>query len=56
MANSIIQMGFEPLMPTAWRASFFIAQSLVVLGIIIFVMFLPIMRIRKLNIINAIRH
>lgn len=56
MADSIIQMGFEPLMPTAWRASFFIAQSLVVLGIIIFVMFLPIMRIRKLNIINAIRH
>jgi ABC-type lipoprotein release transport system permease subunit len=56
MADSIIQMGFEPLMPTAWRASFFIAQALVVLGIIIFVMFLPIMRIRKLNIINAIRH
>jgi hypothetical protein len=49
-------MGFEPLMPTAWEASYFIAQSLIVLAIIVAVMFLPIMRIRKLRVINALRH
>jgi ABC-type lipoprotein release transport system permease subunit len=56
LAVSSERMGFEPLMPTAWEASFFIAQSLVVLSIVIAVMFLPILRIRKLNVINAMRH
>jgi len=56
MAESTVKMGFEPLMPTAWRSSFFIAQSLVVLVIIMAVMLLPVMRIRRLNVINAIRH
>lgn len=55
MAESTIRMGFEPLMPTAWNASFFIAQSFVVLTIILVVMIMPIMRIRKLKVINAIR-
>lgn len=56
MAESTVRMGFEPLMPSAWEPSFFIAQSLVVLSIILAVMFLPVMRIRRLNVINAIRH
>ncbi len=56
MAESTAKMGFEPIMPTAWEASYFIAQSLVVLTIILMVMLLPVMRIRRLNIINAIRH
>jgi len=56
MAESTVRMGFEPLMPTAWEASYFIAQSLVVLIIILIMMFLPVMRIRRLNVINAIRH
>jgi ABC-type lipoprotein release transport system permease subunit len=56
MAESTAKMGFEPIMPTAWEASYFIAQSLVVLTIILIVMLLPVMRVRRLNIINAIRH
>jgi len=56
MAESTIRMGFEPLMPTAWKASFFIAQSFVVLTIILLVMILPVMRIRRLKVMNAIRH
>jgi len=55
MAESTVRMGFEPLMPTAWKASFFIAQSLVVLVIILVVMLLPVMRIRRLKVMNAIR-
>ncbi|MDP1624059.1 MAG: ABC transporter permease [Bacteroidales bacterium] len=56
MAESTIRMGFEPLMPTAWESSYFIAQSLVVLIIILMVMFLPVMRIRRLTVIKAMRH
>ncbi len=55
MAESIISMGFEPVMPTAWESSFFIAQSLVVMGIVLLVMFLPVVRIRKLKVINALK-
>ena len=55
MAESIISMGFEPVMPTAWNSSFFIAQSLVVMGIVLLVMFLPVVRIRKLKVINALK-
>ena len=56
MAESTVAMGFEPLMPTAWESSYFIAQSLVVLAIICTVMLLPVMRIRRLKVMNAIRH
>jgi len=56
MAESTVRMGFEPLMPTAWESSYFLAQSLVVLAIILVVMLLPVMRIRRLKIMNAIRH
>lgn len=55
MAESIISMGFEPVMPTAWNSSFFIAQSLVVMGIVLLVMFLPVVRIRKMKVINALK-
>jgi len=55
MAESTIRMGFEPLMPTAWEASFFVAQSFVVLALILVIMLLPVMRIRRLKVMNAIR-
>lgn len=56
MADSIVKMGFEPSMPTAWEPSFFIAQSSVVLIILVTVMLLPVMRIRRLKVIEALRH
>lgn len=56
LAESTEKMGFEALMPTAWEASYFIAQSSVVLVIILAVMLLPVMRIRKLKVMNAMRH
>lgn len=56
MADSVISMGFEPLMPTAWEYSFFAAQSLVVLTILILLMLLPVMRIRRLNVMQSLRH
>jgi putative ABC transport system permease protein len=56
MAESMVRMGFEPIMPSAWKVSLFISQPLVVLGIILTVMFLPVMRIKKLTVIEALRH
>ena len=56
MADSVISMGFEPLMPTAWEHSYFVAQSMVVLTILILLMLLPVMRIRRLNVIQSLRH
>ncbi len=55
MAETTIRMGFEPIMPAAWETSYFISQSLVVLAILVLVMLLPVMRIRKLKVMNAIR-
>ena len=54
LAASTIQMGFEPLMPTAWRASYIIAQSSVVLVILTVVMLLPVTRILKIKVMNAL--
>jgi ABC-type lipoprotein release transport system permease subunit len=56
MAQGTINMGFEPLMPTAWEPSYFIAQSLIVLVIILVVMLLPVSRIRRMKVIDALRH
>lgn len=56
IAESTMQMGFEPLMPTIWDCKVFISQSLVILIIVIAMMILPILRIRKLNIIYNLRH
>jgi putative ABC transport system permease protein len=56
MADSMVRMGFEPIMPSAWKISLFVSQPLVVLGIIMAVIFLPVMRIKKLTVIDALRH
>jgi len=55
LADSTVRMGFEPLMPTAWNFSFIFAQSMVVICIILAMMFLPVMRIGKMKVWNAIR-
>ncbi|MEI6455140.1 MAG: FtsX-like permease family protein [bacterium] len=55
MARGTASMGFEPLMPTAWEPSYFIAQSLIVLAIILAVMLLPVSRIRRMKVIDALR-
>jgi ABC-type phosphate transport system permease subunit len=41
-------MGFEPIMPTAWKLSYFINQSITVAVIILIVMILPVVRISRM--------
>jgi ABC-type lipoprotein release transport system permease subunit len=55
MAQTTIQMGFEPLMPTAWKASYFIGQTVTVMAIILLVMILPALRISRLKVIDSMR-
>jgi len=55
MAETTIQMGFEPIMPAAWEASYFVGQSLTVVIIMLVVMILPIVKISRLTVINALR-
>ena len=55
LADSMINMGFEPIMPFAWELSYFIGQSLTVLIIVLVVMIMPVIKISKLNVISALR-
>jgi putative ABC transport system permease protein len=55
LADSMISMGFEPIMPFAWEPSYFIGQSITVLAILLVVMVMPVVKISKLNVINALR-
>jgi ABC-type lipoprotein release transport system permease subunit len=56
IAESTLQMGFEPIMPTAWKLSYFINQSITVAVIILIVMILPVVRISRMKIIDALKH
>jgi ABC-type antimicrobial peptide transport system permease subunit len=48
-------MGFEPIMPAAWEVSYFLGQSLTVVIILLVVMILPVVKISRLTVINALR-
>ncbi len=56
MAISTIEMGFEPLMPTAWEVTYYINQSLIVFLIIVVVMIFPIIKLSRFNLTNALKH
>jgi len=55
LAETTVQMGFEPVMPVAWEFSYFLAQSVTVLAIVLAILVLPAYKIWKLNVMNALR-
>ncbi|MBC8314488.1 MAG: ABC transporter permease [Bacteroidales bacterium] len=55
MAEATISMGFEPVMPVAWEPSYFFAQAITVFVILLMVMILPVVKISRLTVINALR-
>lgn len=55
MAESIENMGFEPIMPMAWEPGFFINQSFVVIILIAVACIYPIYAITRLKVIKALR-
>jgi ABC-type lipoprotein release transport system permease subunit len=55
MAETTIQMGFEPVMPVAWEISYFAGQSLSVLVIAMLIMIFPVIWLARLRVITALR-
>ncbi len=55
MAATIESYGMEPLMPVAWQADFFIAQSLVMIVIILIATLYPLIKILRLKEVKALR-
>jgi ABC-type lipoprotein release transport system permease subunit len=55
MAETIIEYGMEPIMPTAWEADYFFSQAGIVLIIVCVAVFFPIMAVTKLKVSKALR-
>jgi len=54
-AKSVIDMGFDPVMPFAWFDTYFVNQALIVLVIVIIAVIFPTISIRKLQVTKALR-
>jgi len=55
MAETIMNYGMEPIMPTAWETSFFFSQTAVVLILVFVAVFFPIWGVTKLKVNKALR-
>lgn len=55
MADTMIQMGFEPVMPMAWFDTYMLNQIVVVAVIVVLVSFYPLAAIKKLKVSDALR-
>jgi putative ABC transport system permease protein len=56
IARSTVSIGYEPLMPAAWEASFFINQSIIVLCILMITMIYPVTKLSRFNLADGIKH
>ncbi len=48
-------MGFEPIMPTAWFGEYYLNQVIVVLIIVLLIMIYPVINILRLKVIDALK-
>ncbi len=55
MGKAFEEMGFEPVMPMAWFDAYFVWQATVILIMVLLACLIPIQKILKLNIINALK-
>ncbi len=55
MAETIINYGMEPIMPTAWEASYFFGQTGMVIMLVFVAVFFPILGVSKLKVNKALR-
>jgi ABC-type antimicrobial peptide transport system permease subunit len=55
MADMMLDMGYDPLMPFAWFDSYFFAQGIVVFCMVLAACIYPMRKILKLDAIKAIR-
>lgn len=48
-------MGFDPVMPLAWFDEYFIWQGAIIMIMVIIACYLPLRRVRKMNVIKSLR-
>ena len=55
MGKMYEDMGFDPVMPLAWFDQYFIWQGVIIMLMVLVACYLPLRRIRKMKVINALR-
>ena len=55
MAKMYEDMGFDPVMPLAWFDDYFIWQGVIIMLMVLVACYLPLRRVRRMIVINALR-
>ena len=55
MSKMYEDMGFDPVMPLAWFDDYFVWQAVIVMIMVIIACYLPLRRVRNMNVIKALR-
>jgi ABC-type lipoprotein release transport system permease subunit len=55
IAKMYEDMGFDPVMPLAWFDQYFVWQGVIIMIMVIIACYLPLKRVRKMNVIQALR-
>lgn len=55
MAKMYEDMGFDPVMPLAWFDQYFIWQGVIIMIMVLIACYLPLRRVRRMKVINALR-
>lgn len=55
MAKMYEDMGFDPVMPLAWFGQYFIWQGVIIMIMVLIACYLPLRRVRRMEVIKALR-
>ncbi|MCB2197401.1 MAG: FtsX-like permease family protein [Bacteroidetes bacterium] len=55
LAKMYEDMGFDPVMPLAWFDQYFLWQALVIMIMVLIACYLPLRRVRRMKVVNALR-
>lgn len=55
MAKMYEDMGFDPVMPLAWFDQYFVWQGVIIMLMVLFACYLPLRRVRRMEVIKALR-
>ncbi len=55
MAKMYEDMGFDPVMPLAWFDQYFVWQGVIIMIMVLFACYLPLRRVRRMQVIKALR-
>jgi len=55
LAKMFEDMGFDPVMPLAWFDQYFVWQGVIIMIMVIIACYLPLRRVRRMKVVNALR-